>query len=369
MQLENIKLQQFKNYPQLDCKFSPELNCLIGDNGSGKTNLLDAIFYLSFTKSAFNTVDQQNIMHDKSFFSIGGRFLSNHSDDQVTVALQTGQRKSVRVNKKDIGRTMDHIGRFPVVLVAPNDLYALLEKSEARRRFFDMLISQVDKEYLEKLIEYNKVLRQRNSLLKRLSEGLETEFELLEAYDHQLISAGSIIADKRMGHCEDFIPLLRHHFDWICDNREHVMMRYECAFPRQKSTESYAAARKKDLALQRTTIGVHRDDYRFEIEGYPLKKFGSQGQQKSYLIALKMAQFDILRNAKGFKPIVLMDDIFDKLDDHRIDRLVTMIEQHEFGQVFITDARPERTKFFVDKLKIDKKIFMVSGGSISETEL
>jgi DNA replication and repair protein RecF len=308
-------------------------------------------------------------MHDASLLSIGGRFRSAHSDDHVVISLQAGQRKSIRVNKKEIGRSTSYIGRFPVVLVAPNDLYALLEKSEIRRRFFDMLISQLDAAYLEKLVEYNRVLRQRNSLLRRLSEGIEREFDLLEAYDHRLIETGSVIADKRMKHCEAFIPLLHQHFNWISDNREQVLMHYECAFPREDPMKIYEATRNKDLALQRTTIGVHKDDYRFEIEGYPLKKFGSQGQQKSYLIALKMAQFDMLRNAKGYKPIVLLDDIFDKLDDHRIDRLVTMIEEHEFGQVFITDARPERTKYFVEKLKIGKKIFTVSGGSISETDL
>lgn len=369
MYLENLKLLFFKNYRDLDCSFNAEMNCLVGDNGAGKTNLLDAIHYLSFSKSAFNTMDRQNIAHSEAFFNISGTFETGVSTHKVTIGLQEGQRKAIRIDGVDVQRSADLIGRFPVVLIAPNDLYMLMERSETRRRFFDMIISQLDRQYLDTLMAYNRTLRQRNSLLKTIAGGDGRAIDLLEVYNAQLAETGDLIAARRAAFCAAFTPLLHGHFAQVSDMRETIDLKYQCAMPDDDVAGSFRNALKKDIALQRTTIGIHLDDYEFEIEGYPLKKFGSQGQQKSFLIALKFAQFDTLHEHKERKPILLLDDIFDKLDDRRIQRLLDMIESHTFGQVFITDARPERTAHFVDKLSVDKQIFSVASGNISEIKV
>lgn len=366
MFLESIKLVQFKNYSGLTCAFDPELNCLVGDNGAGKTNLLDAIHYLSFSRSAFNVMDHQNVQHSASHFSIEGGFKTGDLSHRVYLEFHDRQRKRISIDGKELQRSADLVGRFPVVLVAPNDLYALMERSETRRRFFDMIISQLDRSYLEALLNYNRVLRQRNSLLKNFNGGINDLGDLLDVYDGQLVDQGIIIASRRSEFCREFVPLMRTHFQEVSEGRESTDLHYRCAMPPADAARTLKTARDKDMLLQRTTVGVHRDDYEFEIGGYPLKKFGSQGQQKSFLIALKFAQFDVLHQYKGTKPIVLLDDVFDKLDDGRIKKLLEMIEDHTFGQVFITDARPERTMAFVRGLSAGKRLFSVASGGISE---
>ncbi len=368
MHLENLILINFKNYSEQNIQFSTGVNSLVGDNGSGKTNLLDAIYYLSMTKSAFNTVDSQTIKHDESFYSLMGRFSSEKKKWKVGNALNTGQKKKVSIDKKVLNKASEIIGKFPVVMIAPSDSGLIEGGSEARRRFFDSIICQIDKYYLNDLVEYNQALKRRNKLLKQFAESNVVDRDLLEPYDALLLGLGERICKGRKVFCEAYLPVVLQHFKNISDGREDVSVTYESEFLEPSFREIFYDSYKKDLILQRTNTGIHKDDFIFEIDGYALKKFGSQGQQKSFLIALKLGQFDVIRNEKGHKPIVLLDDIFDKLDDHRIQKLIEMTQHHEFGQVFITDARPERTKTFLKDLPVEKKIFLVQAGQLEEID-
>ena len=365
MYLENLYLANFKNYSDANVSFSKYINALVGDNGSGKTNLLDAINFLSMTKSAFNSIDNQSIRHNQAYFSIIGKFSQKNSTFVVSNSLTLGKRKKILIDKNPIDKTADIIGMFPIVLIAPNDHSLITEGGETRRKFFDSIISQLDKSYLIDLIDYNHALKQRNSLLKQFSETGRIDRDLLEPYDHILVSLGKDICNKRSTFCENYLTKIIKHYTFLTDGKEAINLKYQSKFQEDNFMEIFHNSLQKDILLQRTNIGIHKDDYLFEMDDYPLKKFGSQGQQKSFLIALKLAQFDIIQDEKGFKPILLMDDIFDKLDDHRIQKLTEMIELHEFGQVFITDARPERTNHFLEKLNIEWKVITVDNGTLA----
>ena len=346
--------------------FSKYINALVGDNGSGKTNLLDAIHFLSMTKSAFNSVDNQSIRHDQLYYSITGRFLKKNKPFIVNNSLTVGKRKKIKVDKNPIDKSADIIGMFPIVLIAPNDHILISEGGETRRKFFDSIISQLNKSYLINLIDYNHALKQRNQLLKQFSESGRIDQDLLEPYDLILTSLGKDIYAVRSAFCENYLSKIIKHYLFLTDGKESINLLYRSKLHEQNFMEIFHGSLQKDVILQRTNIGIHKDDYLFEMDGYQLKKFGSQGQQKSFLIALKLAQFDIIQEEKGFKPILLMDDIFDKLDDHRIQKLTEMIEHQEFGQVFITDARPERTNHFLEKLSIERKVISVDNGNLAD---
>lgn len=367
MHLENLNLVHFKNYEELKTNFTPGINCFVGENGSGKTNLLDAIYYLSFTKSAFNPVDLQIIRHNDDYFSVIGAFRKSNALEKVRCSLVKGEKKKIFHGKKQLDRASDHVGNFPAVLIAPNDTDLILEGSETRRKYFDSLVAQFDRDYLDRLIGYNQALKQRNELIKQFYEKNKVEYDLLEPFDHLILQHGAAINKKRVSFCEEFIPLLNRHYRNISGGKENISLKYQSAASEEDFVLQYKNALKKDLILQRTTVGVHRDDFVFGIDGYPLKKFGSQGQQKSFVIAVKLAHFDLLKEKKGFNPILLLDDIFDKLDDQRIEKLLTMINTHSFGQVFMTDARPERTRQFVSELDAEVKIFQIKNGKITET--
>ncbi|MTI33427.1 DNA replication/repair protein RecF, partial [Xanthovirga aplysinae] len=364
MYLENISLLHFKNYQELKLNFSRQINCFVGGNGSGKTNLLDAIHYLSLTKSAFNTVDSQNIQHNAPYLMVMGDFRKGEQKDQVHCSFQKSQKKVFKLNRQPYEKISDHIGQFPVVLIAPNDTDIIREGSEFRRRFFDAIISQIDPDYLENLMKYNRLLKQRNSLLKQFSDQHYIDYELISTYDVQLLNVGKRIFEGRNLFIQEFNPIFLQHYQNLCETQEEVTLTYSSALQEENFEVDFRNALEKDLVLQRTTKGTHKDDFKFEIEGYPLKKFGSQGQQKSYLIALKLAHFDIVKDHKGFKPILLLDDIFDKLDDRRIERLMQMVASHTFGQLFLTDARPERTERIFKSIAGKIKIFHIKKGQV-----
>jgi len=366
MYLENLKLTQFRNYENLVIDFTSGINCLVGDNGSGKTNLLDAIHYLSFTKSAFNTSDQQNIQHNADFFTIIGNFCQNDKKAIVRCSLKRGDKKKVFLGKNQVDKASDHVGNFPVVLIAPSDTGLILEGSDVRRKFFDSMIAQFNREYLDHLISYSYALKQRNELIRQFSERNKIDHDLLEPYDIILINESKYLSKVRSEFCTEFTPGLTEHYEILTENRETINLTYQSSALNEDFDLQFRNSLKKDLALQRTTVGIHRDDFLFEIDNYPLKKFGSQGQQKSFLIAIKLSQFDTLKKKKGFKPVLLLDDIFDKLDDHRIGKLVNMINDHQFGQVFITDARPERTLHFTRDLKSEVRILYIDQGEIKD---
>lgn len=363
MYLRKLTLSNFKNYQQASLEFSDKINCFIGDNGSGKTNLLDAIHYLSFCKSAFNPADTQNIRHHEEFFSVHGAYLRNGDQpDLISCIQKLNQRKIFKINQKEYDRLADHIGLFPVVMVSPYDRDLINEGSDVRRKYLDGVISQFDKNYLDDLINYNKALAQRNALLRQFSENRQFNPDMLSIWDRQLTEYGHRIHDRRTAFLLDFAPIFQHFYSYISREKEEVRLEYVSQLFGRELDQLLAVSVEKDRAVRFTTAGIHKDDLDLKISGYPLKKFGSQGQQKSFVIAVKLAQFEYTRNIKGFKPILLFDDIFDKLDDHRVHQIIRLVSENSFGQVFITDTQRSRIEKLFEEVKIDHRIFEISNG-------
>ncbi len=363
MFLQKLTVSNFKNYREASLVFSDKINCFIGDNGTGKTNLLDAIHYLAFCKSAFNPVDSQNIRHGHDFFSIHGTYLKNGDvPDLVSCIQKTDQRKVFRINQKEYERLADHIGLFPLVMVSPYDRDLINEGSEVRRKYLDGVISQFDKLYLDDLISYNKALLQRNALLKKFSEGQGFRHELLEIWDQQLAEHGHKIHQRRDAFLKDFAPIFQHYFQYITQAKEKVVLNYQSQLFSRRLDELLAASVDRDRAARFTTQGIHKDDLELLISGHQLKRFGSQGQQKSFVIAVKLAQFEYTRNIKGFKPVLLFDDIFDKLDDGRVHQIIRLVSENSFGQVFITDTQRSRIEKLFEEVDIDHRIFSITEG-------
>jgi DNA replication and repair protein RecF len=364
MFLQQLSVINFKNYAEAGLTFNDGVNVFTGNNGAGKTNLLDAIHYLSLCKSYFNPIDSQQIKQGADFFIITGNFIRNSSNEAVACSVKRNQKKQFKRNKKDYQRLADHIGLFPLVMVSPYDISIIIEGSEERRKFIDNVISQTDNLYLDELISYNKVLINRNALLKQIAETGRYDPSLMEVYDEQLIASGTKLFEKRKAFMESFTGIFNKHYSYLSDDAELVELSYES----QLLAEDFAGLLKKnierDRVLERTSAGIHKDDLLFTIHGMPMKKFGSQGQQKSFLIALKLAQYSFLYQQNGFKPILLLDDIFDKLDDSRITKLMQMISNHDFGQVFITDTNVGRVRSVFDAIGVAITLFKVKGGEI-----
>jgi DNA replication and repair protein RecF len=364
MRLENISLINFKNYSELNLKFSPQVNCFVGENGSGKTNLLDAIYYISLSKSAFNSIDQQNIKHGAPYFMIKGDFYKKDKKFEIQCIQKAGQKKILKNNKAIYEKLSEHIGKFPLVMIAPDDTDLIRESGDSRRRFLDSIISQLDANYLNNLIRYNHFLKQRNSLLKQFSVKNYIDHDLLEPYDKNLIHIGNELFEVRKIFITQFLPIFSAHYLNLSEGKETTSIAYQSQLEDENFEKNFLYARKKDVLLQRTTHGIHKDDLNFEIEGFPLKKYGSQGQHKSFLIALKLAHYDIIKKEKSFHPLLLLDDIFDKLDDQRISKLLDMVSGGRFGQLFVTDARPGRTIDIFSRLQSEVKLFKISNGTV-----
>ena len=365
MWLKNITLLNFKNYCDADLQFSDTVNVFTGNNGSGKTNMLDAIHYLCLCKSYFNPIDGQQIKTGSDLFMIQGDFDRNERNDKITCGVKRNQKKQFKRNKKEYEKLADHIGLFPVVMVSPYDVNLIMEGSEERRKFIDNVISQTDSHYLDQLIAYNRILLNRNAFLKQISITRKYDPTLLEILDEQLVIAGNKIFATRKAFMDEFIPLFNEYYLYLTENKEVVSLNYQSQlidFPFETLLEKSV---EKDRVLERTTTGIHKDELAFEISEMPLKKFGSQGQQKSFLIALKLAQYAYLAKNKGFKPLLLLDDIFDKLDDHRVQKLMQMVSHKDFGQIFITDTGKERVKSVFEKIQVDVTLFEVKEGQIS----
>ncbi len=368
MYLQRIALSNFKNYEEAEVAFSSKINCFVGNNGVGKTNILDAIHYLSFTKSYFNLSDNQNIRHEAPFFAIHGTYVSGEeSQDLVSCIQQRSQKKQLKVNKKEVDRMADHIGRFPVVMVSPYDSDLINDGSEVRRKFLDSVISQFDRAYLDDLLTYNKALTQRNVLLKYFDEMRYFDETQLEIWDHQLDLTGTRIFEKRKSFLNDFVPLFRHYFSFISNGQEEVDIVYVTQLESIPMSKLLTDNIERDRYVRYTTVGIHKDDLDFRISNYPAKRFGSQGQQKSFLVAVKLAQFHFIRQIKGFKPILLLDDIFDKLDALRVEQIIRLVGEDGFGQVFITDTQRERIAGIFSKINIDHRIFEIDAGVVHET--
>lgn len=365
LELRKLNLFNFRNYEQASVAFEGQVHCLLGKNGSGKTNLLDAIYYLSFTKSSLIATDGQNIRTGQGLFSIRGTFDVNATTHEVLCSYQVGQKKIMKEDGNDYGRLSEHIGKYPAVMIAPNDIELIWDGGEIRRKFFDSMISQVNREYLERLIAYTAHLKMRNSLLKRFAERGSVDHDLLESCDRQLIPCGDFIAKTRQEFLQAFLPYFRKHYQFLSDNgSESVSIEYRSGTDDEGFADALQKNLNRDIILQRTTMGIHRDDFIFTLDGFELKRHGSQGQQKSFLIGLKLAEFDVLTLHKKFKPILLLDDIFDKLDDDRIARLIELVGGGTFGQLFITDARPDRSEVLLRDVGIRAENFLVESGNL-----
>lgn len=367
MYLKKINLINFKNCTEASLDFSEKINCFVGNNGVGKTNVLDAIYYLSFCKSYFNSVDNQNIKHEESFFAIHGSYQKNGArEDLISCIQKRNAKKQFRKNKKDYERLADHIGHFPLVMISPYDRDLINDGSELRRKYVDGVIAQFDKVYLDDLLNYNKALSHRNALLKRFAEIRSFDPDSLEIWNEQLANLGYRIYKKRKAFLEEFAPIFQHYFEFISGGKEDVTIAYDSQLHESSFKDLLVESLDRDRYLRYTSKGIHKDDLKLKIGDYPIKKFGSQGQQKSYVIAIKLAQFEFTRIKKGYKPILLFDDIFDKLDDHRVKQIISLVSNNSFGQVFITDTQQQRIEKIFKIVNIDHKIFSVDAGIISE---
>ncbi|MDK2978325.1 MAG: replication and repair protein RecF [Bacteroidales bacterium] len=359
MYLQELSLINFKNYNQTELEFSPKINCFIGQNGVGKTNLLDAIYYLSMCKSYFNPIDSQNIQYNQDFFVIQGKYLRQEKNEHIYCGLKRNQKKQFKRNKKEYPKLSDHIGLLPIVMISPTDNSLILEGSEERRKFMDSVISQYDKEYLDHLIRYNRALAQRNKLLKDFYQTRTFDKESIDIWDEQLITLGEKIHLVRVKFVEDLISIFQNYYTRISGNKEQVQLIYDSQLYEDEYRKLLKDALGKDRMVQYTTVGIHKDDLVLTLEKYPIKKAGSQGQQKTYLVSLKLAQFDFIKQISGFKPILLLDDIFDKFDKQRVRQIIELVAENHFGQIFITDTSRDRLEEMLNEIKIQHHLFVI----------
>lgn len=357
MILKSLSLLNYKNFESKTFTFNKKINCIVGNNGIGKTNVLDAIYHLSFGKSYFNPVASQNIKHETDFFVINGDYLKHDKSEKIIISLKRGQKKVIKRNGKPYEKFSEHIGFLPLVIISPADRDLILEGSDTRRKFIDSVISQSNKSYLSDLISYNKILTQRNALLKYFALNHIFNQDTLDVYNGQLLNHGSKIFKQRTQFLEEFIPIFKARYEVISNGNENVNLTYQSDLFENTLDVLLINALNKDKALQYTSVGIHKDDLLFNIDEHPIKKFGSQGQQKSFLIALKLAQFDFIKKQSGDDPILLLDDIFDKLDDQRVSQIIKLVDNEDFGQLFISDTHVDRTENAIKKIHQSYEIF------------
>ena len=359
MFLKELSLTNYKNFESLKFSFDTKIICFVGLNGVGKTNILDSIYHLSYTKSYFNPIPSQNIKHGETFFFISGRYMIHDKEENILVSLKKGDKKIIKRNNKLYKKFSDHIGKIPLVLISPDDRNLIIEGSETRRKFIDGIISQTDKEYLNNLIDYNKTLKQRNALLKMFYDNSESIRKTIDIYDRQLSSDAQKIYDKRREFLNEFIPIFKSRYKEISNDKENVEIKHSSDIsPDQNLYKLLKNSLEKDLRFQYTTKGIHKDDLNLSLDNFPIKKYGSQGQQKTFLIAMKLAQFDYLSKLDS-KPILLLDDIFDKLDDSRVKQIINLVNQEKFNQIFISDTNKTRSENIIKKVNKSYKIFEI----------
>jgi len=362
MYLKNIQLLNFKNYSETQLTFESQLNCLVGENGAGKTNILDAIHYLSMSRSFLNTSDRQNIRFDQPFFSIKGVFQKNDKEYTIHCAVKIGEKKTLHQNRKAYDKLADHIGLFPSVVVSPYDKDLITEGSEWRRKWIDSTISQADRTYLNNLQRYTRILTQRNALLKAMNKTNSFDYEPIEIWDTQLSAIGTQIYQIRKKNIDEFTPLFQKYYTRIAQAGDQVSIEYYSQLTNDSFEKLLIDNKYKDFVAQYTTIGIHKDDFIFSINNRPIKKFGSQGQQKSFLLAIRLAQYEWLHKKLSVRPILLLDDIFDKLDPFRVHRLIEIVNSPSFGQVIITDTDIERIERTFQSNKIQATIYQIAKG-------
>lgn len=357
MFLKSLTLFNFKNYDEAEFTFSAGANAFTGQNGSGKTNILDAIHYLCLCKSYFNSGDALAIRHNESFFSINGTFELDSKNEEILVLVKNGQKKTIKRNQKEYSRLGEHVGLLPVVMEAPVDQELITGGSEERRKLMDSIICQYNHAYLDDLITYNRVLHQRNALLKQTVKGSLNDASLWQVWDEQLAHYGDKIYMERKKFMEQFLPLFRESYSYLTNSSEEVGLKYNCSLESESLQSLLHRNLQKDLVLQYTSSGIHKDDLLLTLNGYPVKKTGSQGQQKSIVLALKLAQFNVIKETRGIKPILMLDDIFDKLDIFRITRLMELVSNATFGQLFITDTEEEHVRKVFQTIGVPLTIF------------
>ena len=363
--LKRLSVLNYKNLEQVELDFSTKLNCFFGQNGMGKTNMLDAVYYLSFCKSAANPIDSQNIRHEADFFVIQGFYEEEDgSPEEIYCGMKRRQKKQFKRNKKEYTRLSDHIGFLPLVMVSPADAELIAGGSEERRRFMDVVISQYDKEYLDALIRYNKALLQRNTLLK--SE-VPVEEELFLVWEEMMAQAGEQVFRKREAFIREFIPIFQSFYAYISQEKEQVGLTYTSHARDASLLQVLQESRTRDRIMGYSLRGIHKDELNMMLGDYPIKREGSQGQNKTYLVALKLAQFDFLKRTGHTVPLLLLDDIFDKLDALRVEQIVKLVAGDNFGQIFITDTNRGHLDNILQKVSSDYKMFRVEQGVVTET--
>lgn len=364
MILKRISILNYKNLEQVELSFSPKLNCFFGQNGMGKTNLLDAVYFLSFCKSAGNPIDSQNICHDADFFVIQGFYeAADGTPEEIYCGMKRRQKKQFKRNKKEYTRLSDHIGFLPLVMVSPADSELIAGGSDERRRFMDVVISQYDKEYLDALIRYNKALVQRNTLLKSEQP---VEEELFLVWEEMMAQAGEVVFRKREAFIREFIPIFQSFYSFISQDREKVGLSYDSHARDASLLEVLKESRARDQIMGYSLRGVHKDELNMLLGDFSIKREGSQGQNKTYLVALKLAQFDFLKRTGTTVPLLLLDDIFDKLDASRVEQIIKLVAGDSFGQIFITDTNREHLDRILHKVGSDYKMFRVEQGTVAE---
>ena len=344
MFLKQLSLTNYKNLEASQFKFEARINCFIGNNGIGKSNILDGIYHLAFTKSYFNPSSVQNIQFDKEFFVIEGKFQKLERDEKINCSLKRGQKKVIKRNGKIYDKIAEHIGLIPLVIISPADQDLIIEGSITRRKFIDNVIGQTDKNYLQNLLDYKNTLAQRNALLKYFALNRTFDKNTLDIYNHQMNELSRPIFDKRVDFMREFVPIFKSRYKSISGDKEEIDIEFRSDLNKNTLLQLLEEHLDKDKILQFTSVGVHKDDLDFQISGSPIKKFGSQGQQKTFLIALKLAQFDFIKQVVGMSPIVLLDDIFDKLDQNRVAQTIQLFENETTGQIFISDTHEDRIK-------------------------
>ena len=358
--LKKIVVQNFRNIGLQELEFSPNVNCVSGNNGEGKTNLLDAVYYLSMTKSAFNTSDRYNFRYGQDSFSISGLYsMPAGVDSRFSIKVTSGGDKVLKRDDKQYTKISDHIGELPVVMVSPQDISLVSESGDERRRFVNSVLSQMDREYLSALQQYNRLLLQRNRLLK---DGTASE-DLLEAFDMRMSVLAGPVCERRRSFVQDLARVVTDYYSVISQGREQVDIEYRSDLLDGSFEDLLRDRRDRDLAMRFTTAGIQRDDFFFSLDGHPIRKCGSQGQQKSFLVALKFAQYEVMKRKYGFTPMLLLDDLFDKLDMGRIANLLGMVAGQDFGQIFLSDSNKVRMSGIVDGITSDRAYFEAEGGS------
>jgi DNA replication and repair protein RecF len=363
MRLNSLSILNYKNILEAELTFSPKINCFIGNNGMGKTNILDAIYYLSFCKSHSNSIDSQNITHNAEFFLLQGKYMLGETSEDIYCGMKLRQKKQFKRNKKEYERLSDHIGLLPLVLVSPDDSVLISEGSDERRKFVDGVISQYNKNYLNQLLQYNNALKQRNALLK-----IETPIDdsLLDIWEDQMALYGTYIYEQRRLFIDEFVPIFQNFYTNISGGHETITLTYHSQHQEHDIKTRMIATRGRDKTLGYSTQGIHKDELEMMLDGYPIKRVGSQGQNKTYLISLKLAQFDFLKRTHNLSPLLLLDDIFDKLDSNRVMKIVELVSGETFGQIFITDTNREHLDSILLQLSQQSTIFNVENGKITQ---